>query len=68
VWLTIELVAALYVISFVWFWSLCRLSIPDKAKSAPMERESNLIPFERGSMLKIQKTSAPGISSSFKAL
>jgi hypothetical protein len=54
VWLTIELISALYIISFVWFWSLCRLSIPDKTDTHPSEQQSNLIPFERG--LQMRKT------------
>lgn len=53
-WLTIELISALYIISFVWFWSLCRLSIPDKTDTHPSEQQSNLIPFERG--LQMRKT------------
>jgi hypothetical protein len=52
VWMTIKLVAALYVISFVWFWSLCRLSVPHKTEGTHPERRSKLIPFERGVKLK----------------
>lgn len=48
-WLTIELISALYLVSFAWFWSLCRLSVPDgKTTSRGRKREANLIPFERG--------------------
>jgi hypothetical protein len=57
VWLTIELVAALYIISFVWFWSLCLLSVPVKQKASDAERKSNLIPFERGVKLNLPKNS-----------
>lgn len=55
VWLTIEIIAALYVISFVWFWSLCRLSVPDKPKEGRLKQESKLIPFERGMKLNIRR-------------
>lgn len=55
-WLAIELILALYIISFVWFWSLCRLSVPEKTESSRPEQESNLIPFERGVQLQVRKT------------
>lgn len=53
--LAIELIVALYIIAFVWFWSLCRLSIPDRTEDKHEERESNLIPFERGLQLQVRK-------------
>lgn len=55
-WLAIELILALYIISFVWFWSLCQLSTPEKTESTHSEQESNLIPFERGIQLHMRKT------------
>lgn len=55
-WLTVELLAALYLISLLWFWSLCRntarreLNLP-----RPHEVPSNLIPFERGLEVHLRK-------------
>lgn len=48
----IELILALYVISFVWVWTLCRLSTSAKNDSPLARRESNVISFERGLELK----------------
>jgi hypothetical protein len=48
VWLTIEVVSALYLVSFAWFWSLCQLSVPAKTDTGGPPQKSNLIPFERG--------------------
>jgi hypothetical protein len=56
-WLTIELISALYILSFVWLWSLCRLSVPDKSKAGYSKHEPNLIPFERGIKANTQKNS-----------
>jgi hypothetical protein len=59
VWLTVELVAVLYLVAFAFFWSLCRTSAhrevkQERKKDAP----SNLIPFERRSTaeMKLRKT------------
>lgn len=54
-WLMIEVIAALYIISFAWFWSLCSLSVSDKSRSHTLERKSNLIPFERGQRLQARR-------------
>lgn len=49
VWLAVELIAAVYVVSFAWFWQLCRLSARrELTRVHQEERPSNLIPFERG--------------------
>lgn len=56
-----ELIFALYVISFVWFWSLCQMSIPEKTDSELLASESNLIPFERGVELQLGKMSHSGL-------
>jgi hypothetical protein len=55
--LTLELLAALYIMSFVCFWCLCRAATrsdltPRRKNSAP----SNLIPFERGVQVNLRKT------------
>lgn len=48
----IELILALYVISFAWFWMLCRLTVT-KIEEPPLpESEAKVIPFERGLTLK----------------
>jgi hypothetical protein len=56
VWLTIELVSALYLVSFAWFWSLCGLAVTDRTKESQRARGSNLIPFERGIKPQLQKS------------
>jgi hypothetical protein len=56
VWITIELIAALYLVSFAWFWSLCQLSVPHETKARRLQQQSKLIPFERGIKLKVRKT------------
>jgi len=56
--LAIELILALYVISFVWFWSLCRVSSAsneDDFTSAGEKSEPKIIPFERGRELQDRK-------------
>jgi hypothetical protein len=56
VWLAVELFAAMYLISFVWFWSLCRSSA--RRESTPVREQesgSNLIPFERGLEMHLRK-------------
>lgn len=55
VWLTIEILSALYLISFAWFWSICRLSIPRAMQVDQKRRKSNLIPFERGANLPARR-------------
>ena len=48
-WLAVELIAAVYIVSFAWFWQLCRTSARRELTRNPREeRPSNLIPFERG--------------------
>jgi hypothetical protein len=60
VWLTVELVAALYVVSFVWFWTLCRSSARRaRSFSSVQQSPSNLIPFERGQQLRKRPASIP---------
>jgi hypothetical protein len=44
------------VISFAWFWSLCRLSSLSKPETNRLKREANLVPFERGIKLGVQKS------------
>jgi hypothetical protein len=57
VWLTIELLAALYAVSFVCFWCLCRVSASrDLNPPRKQETASNLIPFERGLQPSLRKT------------
>ncbi|MBB6142771.1 hypothetical protein HNQ77_000709 [Silvibacterium bohemicum] len=55
-WLTVELLAALYLISFVWFWSLCLTSARKSDPPRQREDRSNLIPFERGLQMSQRKT------------
>ncbi len=55
-WLAVELFAAIYIASFVWFWSLCRSSA--RRELTPVhepEPQSNLIPFERGMEMHLRK-------------
>jgi hypothetical protein len=55
----VEIVAGLYVISFVWFWSLCTLSARRGLSSLRRtEQDSNLIPFERSSEDHLQRREA----------
>jgi hypothetical protein len=51
----LEIVFALYAISFVWFWSLCSLSIPSKHDASDSGSASNIIPFERGLEMQERK-------------
>ncbi len=53
--LAIELILALYVISFVWFWTLCRVSSPKDEDATHNQSPSNVIPFERGLHLQERK-------------
>jgi hypothetical protein len=53
--LAIELILALYVISFVWFWTLCRISSPEEDSAARNQSRSKVIPFERGLDLQERK-------------
>jgi len=57
VWLAIEVVSALYLVSFAWFWSLCQISVPEKSEAEHVSRKADLIPFERGLVLQTRKTS-----------
>ena len=55
-WLAVEFFAAMYVASFVWFWSLCRSSARRELTPArEQEPRSNLIPFERGVEMHLRK-------------
>lgn len=54
-WLAIEVLSALYIISFAWFWSLCRISVPDKLESEHEPHKATLIPFERGLVLQMRQ-------------
>ena len=48
VWLAVEVFGAMYIVSFVWFWQLCRSSARRKITPVRQQPPSNLIPFERG--------------------
>jgi hypothetical protein len=48
VWLAVEVFGAMYILSFVWFWQLCRSSARREMASVRKQPPSNLIPFERG--------------------
>ncbi len=67
-WLTIELITALYVISFVWLWSLCRLSIPHRRGDTDSGGKAKLIPFERGRKLTMGSLPSSRIASSIHVL
>lgn len=55
-WLIVELLAALYLVSFVWFLSLCRTAARRDSSAPPApEAPSNLIPFERALELHLRK-------------
>ena len=55
-WLAVELVAVAYIISFAWFWQLCRSSARrELTRVHEEERPSNLIPFERGLQMQLRK-------------
>lgn len=57
-WFVVELIAAFYVVSFAWFWQLCRKSARRELARLPKEeRPSNLIPFERGLQMHLGKNS-----------
>lgn len=55
VWLAIEVASALYLISFAWFWSLCRISVSEESETEHGSHNANLIPFERGLVLQARK-------------
>jgi len=56
VWLAVELFAVVYIVSFAWFWQLCRTSARRELTRVPKEeRPSNLIPFERGLQMHLPK-------------
>ncbi|HTY85217.1 MAG TPA: hypothetical protein VMB19_13420 [Silvibacterium sp.] len=47
--LAVELVGVMYVVSFAWFWQLCRTSA--RREMSPVRQQpspTNLIPFEQG--------------------
>lgn len=46
-WLAIEVVSALYLVSFIWLWRVSRTSVHRKTKAGAPAQASNLIPFER---------------------
>jgi hypothetical protein len=51
--LILSLVSGLYLICFLWFWSLCNNAIHTARQNAVLhEPVSNLIPFERGLELR----------------
>jgi hypothetical protein len=54
--LVLALVAGLYLACFFWFRSLCRAAIRSHGDLTQQETASNLIPFERGLALRVQKT------------
>jgi hypothetical protein len=56
VWLTVELFAALYIVSFIWLWLSCRSAARTQMIHRQPEQRSNLIPFERGLELNIPKS------------
>jgi len=56
VWLAVELIVAVYIVSFAWFWQLCRSSARRELTQVHEEESpSNLIPFERGLQLHLRK-------------
>jgi hypothetical protein len=56
VWLAVELIAAVYIVSFAWFWQLCRSSARRELTHVHEEEApSNLIPFERGLQMQLHK-------------
>ena len=56
VWVAVEVIAAIYIASFAWFWQLCRSSARrELTHFREEERPSNLIPFERGVQLHLRK-------------
>jgi hypothetical protein len=54
--LILSSVATLYFVCFLWFRSLCRAAIRFHELSTQRSRTSNLIPFERGLELRVDKT------------
>jgi hypothetical protein len=59
VWLIVELFALMYIVSFIWFWSLCRSSARRELTVVPEKQSrSNLIPFERGLKARLRKGSS----------
>lgn len=58
--LAIEILAALYVLSFLWLWWVARKSVHRNAKEQPPGQESNLIPFERGEAQEQRARTRPG--------
>ena len=48
-WLAVEVFGAMYILSFVWFWQLCRSAARREMTAVRTQRSSsNLIPFETG--------------------
>lgn len=58
--LAIEILAALYVVSFLWLWWVARKSVHRKGSAQPTGQESNLIPFERTEPQGQKARSHPG--------
>jgi ABC-type bacteriocin/lantibiotic exporter with double-glycine peptidase domain len=59
VWLAVEVFGAMYIVSFVWFWQLCRSSARREMTHVRKQASSsNLIPFERG-LQQLRKRSTP---------
>jgi hypothetical protein len=55
--LILGFVSCLYLACFFWFWLSCQAAIRDAQQHpVPKESTSNLIPFERGLKLRIEKT------------
>lgn len=55
-WLAVELFAAMYIASFVWFWSLCRSAARRELTPVrDLEPRSNLIPFEQALEMRLRK-------------
>jgi len=55
--LIVAMVSVSYAICFLWFWLLCRDAIRASRQDPALPKPgSNLIPFERGLKLQLQKT------------
>jgi hypothetical protein len=53
--LLLSSVGSFYFACFLWFRSLCRAAIQSHESAMALTRTSNLIPFERGLELRIDK-------------
>lgn len=58
--LAIEILAALYVVSFLWLWWVARKSVHRKDSEQPPGPDSNLIPFERSESQGEKSRTHPG--------